>query len=75
MAEDIWNLFTRKGGAATPERLRTVMSTMAGKHGSVERDSEVPRRKLVDALKAETEFFSTQDLKAGQLKKVMTLAL
>ena len=71
----LWNLFARKGGAAAQERLRTVMSTMAGKHGSVERDTEVPRRKLVDALKAETEFFSTQELKTGQLKKVITLAL
>ena len=33
---------------------------MAGKHGSEERGTEVPRSKLVRALKSETEYFTTQ---------------
>ena len=41
------------------------MSTMAGKHGSEDSDTEVPRRTLVAALKAETELFSTETLKGA----------
>lgn len=58
----LWNLFTKKGSPTTSNRLTTVVSTMSGKHGSVDRDTEVPRSKLVDALTDESEFFTTQKL-------------
>ena len=59
----LWNLFQKK----TPdehkkERLRTIVSTMTGKHGSVDRGTEVPRSKLVQALKTESTFATTQSL-------------
>jgi hypothetical protein len=59
----LWNLFQKK----TPdehkkERLRTIVSTMTGKHGSVDRGTEVPRTKLVQALKTESTFATTQSL-------------
>jgi hypothetical protein len=58
----LWTLFTKKGNAKKKTRLKTVVSTMAGKHGSSDRDTEVPRSKLVAALDQESEFFSTQSL-------------
>jgi hypothetical protein len=59
----LWNLFQKK----TPdehkkERLRTIVSTLTGKHGSVDRGTEVPRSKLVQALKTESTFATTQSL-------------
>ena len=71
----LWNLFKRKKDSPSPTRLRSVVSTMSGKHGSTDNDSEVPRGKLVDALKLESDFFTTQDLKGVKLKKVFTIPL
>lgn len=58
----LWNLFKKRATKKTPDRLQCVVSTMAGKHGSPPK-TEVPRRPLVEALKKETEFFTTQDLR------------
>ncbi|MHC1765008.1 MAG: hypothetical protein AB9869_12020 [Verrucomicrobiia bacterium] len=72
--KSLWNLF-KKRGTAQP-RLQVVVSTMANKHGSVDRGTEVPRGKLVDALKRESEYFSTQDLrKKSDLKHVLQMDL
>ena len=60
--KSLWKLFTKKGSATKKNRLTTVMSTMAGKHGSSDRDTEVPRSKLVMALTEESSFFTTQKL-------------
>jgi hypothetical protein len=40
---------------------------MADKHGSEAKKTEVPRRTLVEALKQDTHFHSTQDMPGGQL--------
>jgi hypothetical protein len=59
----LWNLFQKKNpDEHKKERLRTIVSTMTGKHGSVDRGTEVPRSKLVQALKAESTFATTQSL-------------
>jgi hypothetical protein len=42
----------------------SLVSTMGGKHGHASRRTEVPRRALVDALRAETHFITTQDVRA-----------
>ena len=60
--KSLWNLFSRKGPKTKSNRLKTVMSTMAGKHGSDARDTEVPRSKLVTALNEDSELHNTQDL-------------
>lgn len=60
--KSLWKLFTRRGNAKKKNRLTTVMSTMAGKHGSPDRDTEVPRSKLVKALTEESSLFTTQKL-------------
>jgi len=47
---------------AMNQRMTSFMSTKAGKHGSVASGTEVPRTKLVTALKKWTRLHSTQDL-------------
>lgn len=60
----LWPLFIRRSADPTPRRrrLRTLLSTEGGHHGSTQRQTEVPRGTLVDALNAESDLFST-DLK------------
>jgi len=72
--KSLWKLFANRG-TSTHSKLQTLVSTMAGKHGHVDNDSEVPRRKLVNALRAETSYFSTQDLKKTELFRDFEIAL
>lgn len=56
----LWPLFTRRSASARARRrLRTLLSTEGGHHGSKQRQTEVPRGTLVDALKADSQLFST----------------
>jgi hypothetical protein len=54
----LWNNF-RKRSADPEKRMFSFISTKARVHGSVERNTEVPRKSLVAALKRETEFRTT----------------
>lgn len=65
--KSLWELFEHRGPAHAHDRLQTVVSTMAGKHGSARSGTEVPRGKLVDALKKDSDFFTTQSLKGKKL--------
>lgn len=58
----MWKHFHKRGKANTPDRLTSVLSTKHGKHGSDAKDTEVPRRTLVDELRANSEFFTTEAL-------------
>lgn len=58
----LWALFEKKGPA---KALRTVVSTLEGVHGHEDRRTEVPRRTLVTALKAESTYFTTQRVTRG----------
>jgi len=61
--KSLWNLFQKKNpDEHATGRLQTIVSTMTGKHGSVDRGTEVPRSKLVQALKMESTFATTQSL-------------
>lgn len=60
----LWNLFKKKGDATRPDRLLTLMSTMAGKHGHEDRGTEVPRKKLQTAIEENSTLYSTQTLKS-----------
>lgn len=69
---DIWKGFKKKKSNKPSGRvLQTFMSTLAGKHpgGHNPKDphTEVPRESLVEALKKETDHFSTQTLDPKQL--------
>jgi hypothetical protein len=63
--KSLWKLFTKKGGKDKRDRLQSLVSTMANKHGSEDRGTEVPRRTLLKALNEETALFSTQSLTKG----------
>src|SRR5262249_39777724 len=45
--KSLWALFEHKGDEHTRNRLETLCSTKAGKHGSVSAGTEVPRHVLV----------------------------
>jgi beta-lactamase superfamily II metal-dependent hydrolase len=56
----LWELFKSKGGPRKENRLATLCSTKAGKHGSVASGTEVPRRTLVDELERNSTFTSSE---------------
>ena len=67
--KSLWDLFARKREQEAPGRLQTVLSTKPGKHGSVQSNTEVPRRTLVAELEKESDFFSTQALPKAEICK------
>ncbi|MDR6606687.1 hypothetical protein [Pseudomonas synxantha] len=72
----MWNRFNKRNEEQTPDRLKTVMSTMAGKHGGKKgAPTEVPRMPLVDELKAQSELHNTQDLEPGDLCEIIVIDL
>jgi hypothetical protein len=58
----LWREFARKNAAATPDRLRTMVSTQAKLHGDPEEDTEVPRDTLAAELGQLSDFFDTQTI-------------
>jgi hypothetical protein len=59
----LWNGFTRRQELPPFKgRLISVISTLSGKHGKVSRNTEVPRRKLMDELEAKSDVVNTQRL-------------
>ncbi|QOZ06893.1 hypothetical protein [Bradyrhizobium sp. CCBAU 51765] len=60
----LWEGFKKRGGQ---RRLKTALSTLPGKHGKTTSNTEVPRRSLLKALKAESELKSTDDLSSKDL--------
>ncbi len=74
--KSMWQRFKKRGKANAPERLTTVMSTMAGKHGGKNGlPTEVPRVPLVNELKTDSTLFNTQDLQPTQLCQTITINL
>lgn len=69
--KSLWNLFHNRGPKTKSNLLQTVVSTKAGKHGSVDRGTEVPREKLVKALENESEYHTTQTIKPADLKNTL----
>jgi hypothetical protein len=63
----LWPLFKKRSKKATATRLRALLSTMKGKHGSARKGTEVPRSKLLAALKAETELLDTEKFRTDEL--------
>ena len=72
----MWNRFSKRGAADKPGRLQSVLSTMAGKHGGKnDAPTEVPRKPLVDDLKANSTLFDTEDLAPAELCHVIRIDL
>jgi len=57
----LWAGFESKSETDGDERLITVLSTLAGKHGSIDRSTEVPRKTLVAELERYSGLYSTQE--------------
>jgi hypothetical protein len=62
----LWNGFKNRSDKKG-KRLQTFVSTMPGKHGKTTNKTEVPRKTLVDALKKDSDYSTTQDLKKKDL--------
>lgn len=69
----LWKAFTKRGAINKRDRMTAVLSTLAGKHGCEKTKTEVPRRTLVDDLKHDTHFHSTQDLPTDGLCKLIRI--
>ena len=66
--KSLWALFRHRGDGQQPERLATLCSTRSGKHGSAKSGTEVPRRILVEELRAKSAFASTEEFKSELAK-------
>jgi beta-lactamase superfamily II metal-dependent hydrolase len=64
--KSLWNTFTHRGGGVKRDRLDTLCSTKPGKFGSSKSGTEVPRELLMAELEANSNFVSTDDLKAPE---------
>lgn len=74
--KSLWPLLTSKAdGKKRRDRFVSLLSTMPGKHGSTVRETEVPRRTLVQALKKASRIVETTKFKAGELSHEHTVRL
>ncbi|MGR7995079.1 hypothetical protein [Xanthobacter sp. ZOL 2024] len=71
----MWNRFHKRGAARKPDRLTSVLSTMHGKHGDDDKNTEVPRRTLVNELQAKSNLVSTENLEPKKLYQAIVLDL
>ncbi|MBI5486276.1 MAG: hypothetical protein HY905_02970 [Deltaproteobacteria bacterium] len=65
--KSLWALFRNRSPSPRPGRLQTILSTKAGKHGSSQNKTEVPRKPLVHELQSQSDLFTTQSLSAKTL--------
>lgn len=73
--KSMWNKFSKRGGVKNAKRLTSVLSTMHGKHGKDEKNTEVPRRTLVAELDAQSTLYSTERLSPNELFQVIEINL
>lgn len=71
----MWDRFRKKGKADKPDRLKTMMSTLPGKHGHAEDKTEVPRETLLRELEKKSELHSTHLMEEGALYQEVTIEL
>ena len=67
--ESLWEKFTKRKG----KQLKTMLSTMSGKHGKPASKTEVPRKTLKAALESQSELKNTQTLKSAELSQLTEL--
>ena len=73
--KSMWAGFAKRGPKVKADRLKTVLSTMPGKHGDESRHTEVPRQTLLAALHGQTELHSTHMLAPQVLFERVDLSL
>jgi hypothetical protein len=62
----LWHLFEKK--SSNPRaRMTTLLSTLPGKHGDADRQTEVPRKTLLSALRRSTTLIDSEAIPAGKL--------
>lgn len=71
----MWGAFKKKSKSKGPDRLKTVLSTMPGKHGSEKSHTEVPRESLLTELRQQSELHSTHTLDPNVLFTRVDIAL
>lgn len=64
----LWNGFKKRSDKQTKNRLETFCSTLKDKHGKATSKTEVPRKTLVAALKSESNYHTTEDLKRNTIR-------
>jgi hypothetical protein len=57
----LWEAFTKR----KDRQLKTMLSTMKGKHGNPAKKTEVPRKTLLAALQGQSQLQDTSTLKTG----------
>lgn len=68
----LWETFAKRG-RTKGRRLRTMISTLPGKHGKPKTHTEVPRKTLLEALSSESDLQSTDDLKKNELCQLLRI--
>jgi hypothetical protein len=62
----LWNLFEKKSSSPRA-RMTSLLSTLPGKHGDADSQTEVPRKTLLAALRKSTTLIDSEAIPAGQL--------
>lgn len=65
----LWSGFKHASDTKKKGRLKTVLSTLKGVHGSEEKRTEVPRRTLVDVLKSHSDLVTTEAMSGPELSQ------
>jgi len=70
----MWEQFANKTTDANAvDRLVTLLSTMTGKHGDPEKETEIPRSKLVEELQEQSSLIDTRSIKIRDLYEEVIL--
>lgn len=70
----VWKNFDKRDSARKAgKRLKTLLSTKHGKHGHESRNTEVPRRTLVKALKSGSDLTNTEEYSGDELYREITI--
>ena len=73
--KSMWKELTHRGGKSKPNRLLSLLSTKDDVHGSKASGTEVPRKKLVDALDKDSTLLDTRAAAAAELRITQQLSL
>lgn len=71
----LWSALQNRGNKGKKGRLTTVLSTKPGKHGDESRNTEVPRRTLLNALQSESDLHDTETMAQGKLCEELIIEL